>query len=139
MEPLINGPGFVEALTDWVEATKYMSRPAGSILVWVMKLIPLVADRHCSAFHGMTLLLQQCKMTVQSSEVGAAPLPGSDRVWSRVSGAWEDTYNQAPYIVWGWTATVAKKSKNHEMAFDYLCFFANDANHQADIAIGRFG
>ena len=25
------------------------------------------------------------------------------------------------------------------MAFDYLCFFANDANHQADIAIGRFG
>ena len=25
------------------------------------------------------------------------------------------------------------------MAFDYLCFFSNDANHQADIAIGRFG
>ena len=25
------------------------------------------------------------------------------------------------------------------MAFDYLCFFANDANHQADITIGRFG
>ena len=25
------------------------------------------------------------------------------------------------------------------MAFDYLCFFANDANHQADLAIGRFG
>ena len=43
-----------------------MSHPAGSILVWVMKLIPLVADRHCSASHGMTLLLQQCKMTVQS-------------------------------------------------------------------------
>ena len=56
----------------------------------------------------------------------------------RTSAAWDDTYNQAPYIVWGWTAAVAKKSKNHEMAFDYLCFFANDANHQADIAIGRF-
>ena len=26
-----------------------------------------------------------------------------------------------------------------DMAFDYLCFFANDANHQADIGIGRFG
>ena len=25
------------------------------------------------------------------------------------------------------------------MAFDYLCFFANEANHQADIGIGRFG
>jgi multiple sugar transport system substrate-binding protein len=29
MEPLINGPGFVEALTDWVEATKYV--PPGGI------------------------------------------------------------------------------------------------------------
>jgi multiple sugar transport system substrate-binding protein len=26
-----------------------------------------------------------------------------------------------------------------QMAFDYLCFFANGANHQADIGIGRFG
>ena len=25
------------------------------------------------------------------------------------------------------------------MAFDYLCFFSNGANHQADLAIGRFG
>ena len=41
MEPLINGPGFVEALTDWVKLPN-MSHPAGSILVWVMKLIPLV-------------------------------------------------------------------------------------------------
>ncbi len=73
------------------------------------------------------------------NKVGAAPLPGSDRVWNRVKGAWENEYNQAPYIVWGWAAAVAKKSKNHDMAFDYLCFFANDANHQADIAIGRFG
>ncbi len=25
------------------------------------------------------------------------------------------------------------------MAFDYLCFFSNGANHQADLAIGNFG
>ena len=73
------------------------------------------------------------------NKVGAAPLPGSDRVWNRTSGAWENEFNQAPYIVWGWTAAVAKASKNQDVAFDYLCFFANDANHQADIAIGRFG
>ena len=73
------------------------------------------------------------------NKVGVAPLPGADRVWNRVSGKWDEGYNQAPFIVWGWAAGVAKKSDDHDMAFDYLCFFANDANHQADIAIGRFG
>ena len=73
------------------------------------------------------------------NKVGAAPLPGADRVWNRVSNSWENQYNQAPYIVWGWAVGVAKKSKVKDMAFDYLCFFSNGANHQADLAIGRFG
>jgi len=86
MEPLINGPGFVEALTDWVEATKYVP-PVGI-------------------------------------NFGVAQLINSFGVWNRSSGAWENEYNQAPYIVWGWTAAVAKASKNQDVAFDYLCFFA---------------
>ena len=139
MEPLVNGPGFVEALTDWVEATKYV--PPGGINFGL-------GDEINSFGGGQTLFsfswddafvaAMQDDSPIKN-KVGAAPLPGSNRVWNRDSAAWEDTYNQAPYIVWGWTAAVAKKSKNHEMAFDYLCFFANDANHQADIAIGRFG
>ena len=55
------------------------------------------------------------------------------------TGGWENRYNQAPYIVWGWAVGVAKKSKVKSMAFDYLCFFSNGANHQADLAIGNFG
>src|SRR6056300_429887 len=139
MKPLINNPGFVEALTDWVEAVSYV--PPGGINFGL-------GDEINSFGGGQTLFsfswddafvaAMQDDSPIKN-KVGAAPLPGSDRVWNRVSGSWEDTYNQAPYIVWGWTAAVAKKSKNHEMAFDYLCFFANDANHQADIAIGRFG
>ncbi|MDA9751605.1 amidase family protein [bacterium] len=73
------------------------------------------------------------------NKVGTAPLPGADKVWNRVSNKWENQYNQAPYIVWGWAVGVAKKSKVQEMAFDYLCFFSNGANHQADLAIGNFG
>jgi multiple sugar transport system substrate-binding protein len=139
MEPLINGPGFVEALTDWVEATKYV--PPGGINFGL-------GDEINSFGGGQTLFsFSWDDAFVKAMEddspiknkVGAAPLPGATRVWNRDSGAWEQEFNQAPYIVWGWTAAVAKKSKNHDMAFDYLCFFANDANHQADIGIGRFG
>lgn len=139
MEPLINQPGFVEALTDWVEAVGYV--PPGGINFGL-------GDEINSFGGGQTLFsFSWDDAFVQAMEdsspiknkVGVAPLPGSNRVWNRKKQEWENTYNQAPYIVWGWAAAVAKKSENHDMAFDYLCFFANDANHQADIAIGRFG
>ena len=45
------------------------------------------------------------------NKVGTAPLPGADKVWNRVSGKWENQFNQAPYIVWGWAVGVAKKVK----------------------------
>ena len=139
MKPLINNPGFVEALTDWVEATKYV--PPGGINFGL-------GDEINSFGGGQTLFsfswddafvaAMQDDSPIKN-KVGVAPLPGADRVWDRNKGAWDNQFNQAPYIVWGWAAAVAKKSKNHDVAFDYLCFFANDANHQADIAIGRFG
>tara|TARA_B100000029_G_scaffold239948_1_gene237124 strand:- start:257 stop:1006 length:750 start_codon:yes stop_codon:yes gene_type:complete len=139
MKPLINNPGFVEALTDWVEATKYV--PPGGINFGL-------GDEINSFGGGQTLFsfswddaliaAMQDDSPIKN-KVAAAPLPGADRVWNRKTDRWENQYNQAPYIVWGWAVGVAKKSKVQEMAFDYLCFFANDANHQADLAIGRFG
>lgn len=139
MEPLINSPGFVEALTDWVEATKYV--PPGGINFGL-------GDEINSFGGGQTLFSFSwddafvAAMEDDSpikNKVGAAPLPGAEKVWNRIDKKWENQFNQAPYIVWGWAVGVANKSKVKDVAFDYLCFFANDANHQADIAIGRFG
>ncbi|MBZ0227513.1 MAG: ABC transporter substrate-binding protein, partial [Bauldia sp.] len=39
----------------------------------------------------------------------------------------------------GWTSAVSNLSKNQDMAFDYLCFFSNEANATMDLQIGRFG
>ena len=139
MKPNVNNPGFVEALTDWVEATKYV--PPGGINFGL-------GDEIGSFGGGQTLFsfswddafiaAMQDDSPIKN-KVGTAPLPGADKVWNRVTGKWENQYNQAPYIVWGWAVGVAKKSKVQEMAFDYLCFFSNGANHQADLAIGNFG
>jgi Maltose-binding periplasmic proteins/domains len=74
--------------------------------------------------------------------VAAAPLPGADEVWNRVTGEWETPaggVNYAPYISWGWTSVVTADSPVQQMAFDYLCFFGNKANHTIDLSIGRFG
>ena len=139
MKPLINNPGFVEALTDWVAATKYV--PPGGINFGL-------GDEIGSFGGGQTLFSFSwddafvAAMQPDSpinNKVGAAQLPGAMKVWNRTTNSWDEGFNQAPFFVWGWAVGVAKKSKEKEMAFDYLCFFANEANHQADIGIGRFG
>jgi multiple sugar transport system substrate-binding protein len=139
MEPLINNPGFVEALTDWVDAVNYV--PPGGINFGL-------GDEINSFGGGQTLFsfswddafvaAMQPDSPI-SNQVGAAQLPGADRVWNRENGMWDAKSNQAPFFVWGWAVGVAGKSDNKDVAFDYLCFFANGANHQADIGIGRFG
>ena len=139
MTPLINGPGFVEALTDWVDAVNYV--PPGGINFGL-------GDEINSFGGGQTLFsfswddafvaAMQDDSPIKN-QVGAAQLPGADKVWNRENGMWDAKANQAPFFVWGWAVGVAGKSKNQDMAFDYLCFFANGANHQADIGIGRFG
>ena len=139
MKPLINNPGFVEALGDWVEATKYVP-PGGMNFGLGDEINSFGGGQTLSSFSWDDALIAAMEDgSPIKNKVAAAPLPGADRVWNRVTGKWENQYNQAPYIVWGWAVGVAKQSKVQEMAFDYLCFFANDANHQADLAIGRFG
>ena len=83
---------------------------------------------------------QEAKSPIRN-KVMAAPLPGSHEVWNRTTKKWDhfDEANRPPYITWGWTSAVNKESKNQDIAFDFLCFFSNEANANLDLQIGRFG
>ena len=139
MEPLINTPGFVRALED-MAAAKSTWPPGGSNFG--------LGDEIFSFGGGQTLMsyswddafiqAQQADSRIRN-QVQAAPLPGADEVYNRETGSWDEGYNQAPYFTWGWTSGVANTSQNQTMAFDYLCFFSNEANTALDLTIGRFG
>jgi multiple sugar transport system substrate-binding protein len=83
----------------------------------------------------------QAQQADSRSQQAAAPLPGAREVWNRKTKQWDkfEEPNRAPYITWGWTSAVSAKSKNQDMAFDYLCFFSNEANTLSDLQVGRFG
>ena len=139
MEPLINNPGFVEALTDWVEATNYIP-PGGTNFGLGDEINSFGGGQTLFSFSWDDAFVAAMEPdSAIRNMVKAAPLPGAEKVWNRMDGSWDMGHNHAPYIVWGWTAAVPKKAKNQEVAFDYLCFFANDANHVADLGVGRFG
>ncbi|WP_113700805.1 extracellular solute-binding protein [Nonomuraea lactucae] len=139
MKPLINTPGFVRALEDMAKA-KSAWPPGGANFG--------LGDEIFSFGGGQTLMsyswddafiqAQQPDSRIRN-KVEAAPLPGSAEVYNRATGAWDKKPNQAPYFTWGWTSAVAKTTRNEKMAFDYLCFFSNEANTALDLTIGRFG
>lgn len=139
MKPLINTPGFVRALEDMAAAGSTWA-PGGSNFG--------LGDEILSFGGGQTLMsyswddsfiqAQQPDSRIRN-KVRPAQLPGSEEVYNRDTKAWDKQQNQAPYFTWGWTSAVAKTAKNQKMAFDYLCFFSNEANTALDLTIGRFG
>lgn len=141
MEPLINTPGFVEALRDFVAAQNLY--PQGGQRMSFPEVI--------RSFGSGESVFSDCwdDPFIQAMEPGnplrnnvaAALSPGSHKVWNRKTGQWDffPEVNYAPYIAYGWTAGVPLSTPHKEAAFSFLGFFANPGNHRSDMLIGRFG
>jgi multiple sugar transport system substrate-binding protein len=141
MKPLVNTPGWVKGLEDFVKAQDFMP-PGGNNFGLGEEIFSFGGGQTLFSYSWDDAFIQAMEPTSRIRNlVGAAPLPGALKVWNRKTGKW-DTFKEpsrAPYITWGWTSAVTKDSKNKDMAFDYLCFFANAANHASDLLVGRFG
>ena len=141
MEPQINNPGFVKGLEMFIASQKSFP-PGGASFGLGDEIFSFGGGQTLFSYSWDDAFIQaQEKDSPIRNKVGAAPLPGAKEVWNRTTKAWDkfDTPNAPPYITWGWTSAVAKASKNQDMAFDFLCFFSNEANTAIDLQIGRFG
>lgn len=141
MQPEVNNPGWVRGLKMFIAAKKGWP-PGGNNFG--------LADNIFSFGGGQTLMEYTWDDSfIQAMEpgspirnkVGTALLPGSHEVWNYQTKKWEhfDPPNRPSYESWGWTSAVSAASPNKQMAFDYLCFFSNQANASMDLGIGRFG
>ena len=141
MEPLINTPGWVRGLELFVEAQKAFP-PGGNNFGLGDEIFSFGGGQTLMSYSWDDAFVQAMQEDSKiRNKVAAAPLPGASEVWNRKTGQWDafDPPSRAPYITWGWTSAVSKMSKNKDMAFDYLCFFSNQANTLHDLQIGRFG
>lgn len=141
MKPLINTPGWVRGLELFVEAQKAFP-PGGNNFGLGDEIFSFGGGQTLMSYSWDDAFIQAMQKDSRiRNKVAAAPLPGAAKAWNRNTRKWEefDPPNRAPYITWGWTSAVSKMSKNKDMAFDYLCFFSNQANTLHDLQIGRFG
>ncbi|MCK5915695.1 MAG: extracellular solute-binding protein [Deltaproteobacteria bacterium] len=141
MVPLINTPGWVEALKDFVAAQKYYP-PGGKNfgLVDVNSAFgagdAVFTDNWDDSFISAMEESSPCH-----NKVLVALSPGADKVWNRITAQWDhfNPPNQVPFISMGWTSGVAANSNNKEAAFDFLAYLSNPENHRKDLTIGRYG
>jgi multiple sugar transport system substrate-binding protein len=141
MEPLVNTPGWVRGLELFVDAQASMP-PGGTSFGLGDEIFSFGGGQTLMSYSWDDAFVQAMQEDSPiRNNVAAAMLPGASEVWNRATGTWDtfETPNTAPYVTWGWSSAVAASSQNQDMAFDYLCFFANEANTLADLQIGRFG
>jgi len=141
MEPLINTPGFVEALKDFV-AAQDLYPPGGRNFTFPQVIHSFGKGEAVFSDSWDDPFVQAMEPgNPLRNKVAAAPSPGSRKVWNRKTGRWDKfpDVNYIPYIVYGWTSAVARSSSHKEAAFDFLGFFGNTENHTADLLKGRFG
>lgn len=141
MKPLINTPGFVEALKEFKKSSQFYP-PNGN----EFGLADVIESfgRGDSVFSDswddpFVQAMQNQKDPLDT--VAAALSPGAKSVWNRQLGRWDtfENVNYVPYLGSGWASAVAKSSLHQEASFDFLGFFANKTNHNADLAVGRYG
>ena len=141
MEPLINTPGWVEALKDFVAAQDLY--PKGGQTMSFFDTITTFGRGNVVFTDSWDDPFVEAMEVVNPlrNKVAAALTPGSRKVWNRNTGKWDKfpDVNYVPYIVYGWSSGVAKSSKHKQAAFDFLGFYANRKNHQADLHVGRYG
>ena len=141
MEPLINTPGWVEALKDFIAAQDLY--PKGGQTMSFFDTIDTFGHGNVvftDSWDDPFIEAMEPGNPVRN-KVSATLSPGSRKVWNRKTGKWDSfpNVNYAPYIAYGWTSGVAKSSKHKQAAFDFLGFYANRKNHQTDLHIGRYG
>jgi multiple sugar transport system substrate-binding protein len=141
MEPLINTPGFVKALEDFV-AARDLYPPGGNSFSFPQVIQSFGKGEAVFSDSWDDPFIQAMERgNPLRNKVAATISPGSRQVWNRKTGKWDNfpAVNYAPYVVYGWTSAVPRSTTHKEAAFDFLGFFGNSENHVSDLLVGRFG
>jgi multiple sugar transport system substrate-binding protein len=143
MKPLINAAGFVRALTEWKDIQKF--GPANMVNFDtgdVRAAFPGGQAALAIDWGDIGSLSTDKKTSVIQGKLGAVILPGSKEVWDRENNKWltKSAVNYAPYAAFGgWSGAVNAKSKNKDIAFDYLAFLSQPENSNEDVTLGITG
>lgn len=144
MEPLINDPGHVKALKDWLAIIKKFGVPgmvnmdSGEI-----RSVFVVGEAFGAMDWGdIGVMENTMEMSTVKGKVGYTISPGVKRVWDYKKKEWVDfpEVNYAPYLAFtGWLGGVSARSEQIEAAWDFLSFLGSKENSYTSVTTAQTG
>lgn len=143
MRPLINDPGHVQALEDWIEIIEFgvpgmINMDNGEVRsVYAAGEAALAID-----WGDVGVIADTDPGSTVKGKVGYSILPGTTRVWDYVKESWVDfpEVNHAPYLAFGgWIAGIDAKSNNVEAAYDFLSYLGSPENSYISVTTPETG
>ncbi|NDJ60552.1 MAG: extracellular solute-binding protein [Chloroflexi bacterium] len=129
MTPLVNNPGWVRALEDYIAI-----RDLGptEMINWDVTDTRVQFPAGCCVFNidwgDVGPISYDPNASLIIGDTGFAPLPGGDEYWDYQAGEWvtpEEGFNRAPFIAFGgWIIGVAADSDVKDAALSFAQFMA---------------
>jgi len=132
MKPLINDPGHVQALEDWIKMIEVgvpgmINMDSGEIRgVYAAGEAAMAID-----WGDIGVIADTDPGSTVKGKVGYSILPGTTKTWDYVKKTWVDfsEVNHAPYLAFGgWLGAIDAKSNNVEAAYDFLSYLGSPEN-----------
>ncbi|MBL8153311.1 MAG: extracellular solute-binding protein [Anaerolineae bacterium] len=130
MTPLVNTPGWVQGLQDWIDIYNCCAAPdmINFDVVNVRALFPAGQTVFGLDWGDVGPITVDPNSSVVQGLAGFGVLPGAERYWDRATSAWVDAeggVNKAPFIAFGgWVISVAADSDVADAAFDYVTYLS---------------
>lgn len=128
LKPRINNPGFVRALSIWIDTLKFgppgMAKFAGHDVrnSFVTGKTAMAIDWADMGVHAVN-----SPASVVKEHMGYAQIPGSTEVYNSRTRQWDQRANQVSSISGNWTFFVSQASKNKALAFEFAAHMTSKA------------
>lgn len=130
MKPLVNNPGWVQGLQDWVDIYKCCAAPdmINFDVVNVRAVFPAGQSVFGLDWGDVGPITIDPNASVVKGLAGFGVTPGAEKYWDYTTGEWVDAeggVNKAPFIAFGgWVISVAADSDVQDAAFDYVKYLS---------------
>jgi len=143
MEPLINDPGHVKALEDWLEVKKFGVPGIVNMDSGEIRGVYTVGEAFSAIDWGdIGVMADTSPESTVKGKVGYSILPGATRVWDYKKKKWVEfpKVNHAPYLAFGgWLGAIDAKSDHVEAAYDFISFLGNPENSYISVTTPETG
>jgi multiple sugar transport system substrate-binding protein len=143
MRPAIDNPGWVRALTEYLEMRRYAPPDAARLDSEAVRTRFAQGEAAMDIDWADTgVLASDPQRSRVSGKVGFFALPGSRQVWNHTTRQWDElpVARSVTFLAFGgWVGVVPADSPNSALAWDYLAWYASPSHSAQDMLDGTSG